>query len=228
MAISFFDADTPDFTDEADATSYLTASWSPPSSGLIFLYVWGRATGGSPQPTVTGNGITWTAIASSNAGSTSRRLTLFGANASGSTTGQTTIDFGAVTQSRMTAAFAYATGVDLSGGVAAAFVQAPIGNGTGTEATITLSAAGNSANRPISGWDLQNMTGGAPRTNWTELDDIPLSAQDALETQYRSDAFETTASCTPDSSCTWIGIAAELKAALGSTYTKAGFGMIGP
>jgi hypothetical protein len=53
----------------------------------------------------------------------------------------------------------------------------------------------------------------APRTNWTELDDMVQGGSLNTETQYRGDAFETTASATWDGANRGhIGIAAELKA----------------
>jgi hypothetical protein len=203
----------PDIDDTVDRTSYTNISWTPPTIGLIMVYVVSNTAAGTPTtPTMSGNSLTWTQIATVGNGTIHKRITLFGANASGSTTGITTVDFGAETQDRCEAAFMSVTGVDLTGGVAAAFVQAPPGDATGTSGSITLAPAGDSLNRPISGWHLN--AGGIsiiPRANWTEVDQLTVGNR--TETQCRPDAFETTASATWDgASRAWLGIAAELKA----------------
>jgi hypothetical protein len=204
----------PDAT-AASGTSLTNSSWSPPSSGLIILYVFNRVSAGTANtPTVTGNGLTWTQAGTVIDTGNTHRVTLFGANASGSTTGTTTADFAGQSQASIHMAFMEADNVDLSGGVAAAFVQTPSGFGTATSASITLSAAGNSDNRPIAGFACSSAM--TPRTNWTEMDETAVVGARNLETQYRGDSFETTASATWDgASRFWIGMAAELKA--GST-----------
>src|SRR3989344_4439836 len=213
-AISFTDDDTPDINSTTDATSFTSTSWTPPSSGLIILFVFSRGGAGNNVPTVTGNSITWTQIANYKVG-TFRAITLFGANASGSSSGSITLDYAGNTQTTQAVSVFYATGVDLSGGVAAAFVQTQTNTGTcsGTDcATVTLNAAGNSNNRPIAAFahDVNEAT--APRTNWTEADDLALGTPArAFETQYRGDAFETTASSTITTSSVWMGMAAEIK-----------------
>jgi len=137
---------------------------------------------------------------------------LFGADAAGSTAGVTTIDFAGQTQTGCAASFYQATNIDLTGGVVAAFVQSPTGSGTGTSVSITLAAAGNSNNRPISGWFHATNEAVTFRTNWVEMDDAGYSTPAArLETQERVSAFETTASASWSTSSAWIGIAAELK-----------------
>jgi hypothetical protein len=202
----------------ASGTSLSNTSWIPPTSGLIILYVFNRGTAVN-TPTVSGNGITWAQIATVVDGGAARRLTLFGANASGSTPGATTADFAGQSQTSIHMEFMHAADVDLSGGVAAAFVQAPTGTATGTSASITLAAAGNSGNRPIAGY-ATNVTI-TPRTNWTEMDELPSTGAQILATQRRPDAFETTSSATWDgASRTWVGIAAELKISAGSSLDR--------
>jgi hypothetical protein len=104
----------------------------------------------------------------------------------------------------------------LSGGVANAFVQTPNNSGSSaTSGSVTLAAAGNAANRPIAAFlhDADEVT--VERTNWTECDDMHGSGPDrAFHTQYRSDAFETTASASWSTSGDWAGLAAELKASV--------------
>ncbi len=218
MAVAFANlgvSATPDFASGTDAASYATGSWTPPTNDLIILYVFNRATTGAPNtPTVSGNGLTWTQIKTVVDSGNLRRMTLFGANASGSSAGATTIDFAGQTQTMCYAFFFQATSVDLSGGVAAAFVQSPTGTGSATSGSITLAAAGSADNRPISGWFHSAQQGSTERTNWTEADDLSAGAPvGGMETQYRSDAFEITASASWVTSAVWVGIAAEIKAA---------------
>jgi hypothetical protein len=210
--IAFSDPDVPDTT-AASASTLVTASWTPPTSGLIILLVGSQLNPTPNVPTVSGNSLTWVQIATI-ATTNLQRLTLFGANATGSTTGTTTVSFGGQTQNYLRAGFMAATGVDLVGGVAAAFVQAPTVAAIGTSGAVTLAAAANSANRPISAW-LANAVSYTPGTNWTEADDMG-DTNLSMETQYRSDAFDTSATVTwGGASRNYVGIAAELK--VGST-----------
>ena len=208
----------PDINSGTDGASIDSASWTPPSSGLINCFVWNRSTTGSPV-TMSGNGVTWHEIATV-VSATVHRLTLFAANASGSTTGATTItraDGSTIIGWR--ASFFFAEGVDLSGGVPAAFVQAPTNEAANVSSlSITLAAAGHADNRAIAGFAHAANEATTPRTNWTELDDLATGApNNALETQYRGDAFETTASASWASAVQALGIAAELKAAVAAS-----------
>lgn len=219
MAITFTNlgaSANPDINSQTDATSYANSSWTPPSSGLICVFVLSRQTGGPPQPTISGNSLTWTAIATVTR-STVWRLTLFGADASGSSTGATTVDFAGNTQIGCTASFFLAEGVDLSGGVAAAFVQAPTADGNNVQTlSVTLAAAGAADNRAVAGFFHAAQEATTPRTNWDEQDDLSdANPPRALETQTRADAFETTASATWASAVVAAAIAAELKASGG-------------
>jgi len=201
----------PDFWLTAGGSSYATASWTPPTSGLLVLFVGDEVGSGTPnQPTVSGNSVAWTAIKTINVGF--NRFTLFGANSAGSAAGATTVDFAGQSQSGCEASFFHVTNVDLSGGVAAAFVQSPTGSGTAGSGSITLASPGNSANRPVSGWFHAAQEGTNPRANWAEADDgSHNNPGTGVESQWRSDAFETTASASWSTSSAWLGIAAELK-----------------
>lgn len=225
MAIAFSNLGSsanPDLNNSSNATSYSTASWTPDTSGLVIVFVHARgaSVGAAVAPTVSGNSLTWTQIASVIR--SADRLTLFAANLSGATSGTTTFDFGSDGQLNCTAAFMRATGVDLSGGVAAAFVQSPTNNSNTITASVTLSSAGSSDNRPVAGFWHDKNEGAAPRTDWTEFDQLNGTGPTrVLETQVREGAFETTASVTWDNAGSWAAIAAELKAAAsGSTYNE--------
>lgn len=212
----------PDISSGTDATSYANTSWTPPTADLILLAVFNtKATAADAVTSVTGNGITWTSIASATYGASNiKRLTLFGANGAGSSAGATTISFGANTQTACNASFFQATGVDLTGGVAAAFVQSPVVNAgaAATSGSITLAAAASVDNRPISVFGSAANETMTVRTNWTVMDIIGGTApvRNCI-TQVRSDAFETTGSSTWVTSGVWGAIAAELKATAAAT-----------
>lgn len=204
----------PDMNSTSDASSFSTESWTPPTSGLILACVFSRAVTASENtlPTISGNNITWTQI-ETLAGASDTRVTLFGANASGSSAGATTIDFAGAVQRHRNVSFASVAGADLSGGVLAAIVQKPTNSGTGTTATVSLSAAGNANNRPYMCTRTNQNEVIDPRENWTELDDMSNTTLVSTETQYRADAFETTATSTWATSTGWLAIAVEIKAA---------------
>ncbi len=216
MAIVFSNLGTsadPDINSATDATSYANSSWSPPTSGLAVVCVFngGTLAADTVAPTISGNGITWTQIATRIGGTS--RITLFGANLSGATTGVTTIDFAANTQLGVRASFFRAEGVDLTGGVAAAFVQTVLDGGTAQSPTLTLAAASHADNRPLSGFYVVANETPTARTNWTLVDTLSnINPSRTLSTQWRSDAFETTASITFAASSGYGGVAAELKA----------------
>jgi hypothetical protein len=209
----------PDINNSADLSSYASTSWTPPTSGLLIVFVHNRGSAvPAAQPILSGNGLTFVQIASVIR--TNDQITLFGANLSGSVAGITTVDFGGVVQLNCTVSFLYATGVDLSGGVAAAFVQSPTaGTGVTTSGSVTLAAASNPQNRAVAMFWHEGNEASTERTNWTKADDMHGSGTvRSLMTEYRSDVFETTASASWTTSSAWRGIAAEIKA-LVTAYT---------
>lgn len=223
MAIAFSNLGSsanPDINSGTDASSYANTSWVPPTTGLICCFVQARDNSLTTRtPTMSGNSLTWVRIGdtydcSQGSVSDGNGITLFAANASGATEGQTTIDFGGNTQVHCTASFFQVTGADISDGVAAAFVQNQGNKGSsGTSGSVTLDAPGNLANRPISFfWHLVTESV-SPRTNWTELDDLTGAEQArGVDSQYRPDTFEVTASASWTTSGYWGGFAAEIRA----------------
>lgn len=219
MAIVLTYRATPEIASGTDATSYVGSSWTPPTDELVILQVASTNTTSPPpnQPTVSGNGITWTAIKSILTPNSVSRLTLFGAYTNGASAGAVTVDFGGETQRDCQAVFLTASGTDVANGVAQTFVQSP----TNTEASsaslaITLAAAASADNRPIAGFVQTFVAGNTPQTDWTEYYDNAID--EVLELQYREDAFSTAALCTASSGTgNWCGIAAEIKAAVVST-----------
>lgn len=219
MAITFTYQATPLIASGADASSYTGSSVTWPSNELVILAITSTNTAAPPpnQPTVTGNGITWTAIASATVTTLVTRVTLLGAYTAGASAGAVTVDFGGQTQRDCQAVFLTASGTDVANGVAQTFVQAPTNTAVlAGSLSITLSAAANAANRPVAAFAETFDTSSTPRTNWTEYYDNAID--EVFDCQYRSDAFDTTASSTAASGTgTWVGIAAEIKAA--ATFT---------
>jgi hypothetical protein len=221
--------DPPDLNDTTLASSYSNnASFTPPASGLIIVFTHSRESGTGPvSPAVSGNGLNWTKIAGPIADADGDGgLSLFAADASESdppTTESTLFDFSAVDQTHLTASFFHATGVDLSDGVTAAFVQVPtLAQQTAdTTGAISLNAAGNAANRPIACFHHAANEVSSERSLWTEADDMHGSGRlRGIISQWRDDAFETTASASWATSSGWCVIAAELKAEVGTEITS--------
>lgn len=218
MAIAFVNlgaSANPDINDNADASSYANTSSTPPTSDLAVAYVASTIGAGTPNDTsISGWGITWTFIVSRAQGQ--NKINLLGANLSGATAGALTVDFAAQTQTACMLSLFQATGVDLTGGVAAAFVQTVVGGGAAaTFLELALAAAGHADNRPIAGFFHRGNEGSTERTNWTEMDDLfGATPVHDLETQSRADAFETTARADWATSAVQCGIAAELKASV--------------
>lgn len=207
-------ADNPDINSTASATSYSNSSWTPPTDGLIIVFVHSRIAGGPTTPTMSGNSLSWIQIGTTlNDGDGAGGLSLFAANASPATTGTTTIDFGADVQVHCTGSFFQVEGIDISGGVSAVFVQNVTNTGTGTSGSISLASPGSADNRPVSFfWHLGDEQS-TNQTNWTVIDNMNGSGRTrGLITQYRGDTFETTASASWATSSKWAGIAVELKA----------------
>jgi len=207
----------PDINNGANACIYTNSSWTPPGSGLVIAFASSReAAGNNGPPTVCGNNLAWTQIKTDTFQAGDCRSTLFAADATGGVSGSTTVDFAGVLQLNCDVSFLAASGVDLSGGVAAAFVQTPSASGVDTSGSIALAAAAHPDNRPIAYfWNLANASL-FERTNWTEIDSLQgVGPNRGLLSQYRGDAFETVSSASWASSVDWGGIAAELKATVG-------------
>ena len=84
------------FTDSADASSYVTGSWTPASNKAHLIAVMSRASGTPDVPTLSGNGLTFTQLDTFLSTGSVWRLTLFKAHGIASpTTGAITITFAA-------------------------------------------------------------------------------------------------------------------------------------
>jgi hypothetical protein len=186
----------PDFN-AGNVTTHVTASHTPPTKGIILLGVTSRHAAGPIVPTVTGNGITWTQIATIAGINSIFRMTLFAADANGSTAGATTISWAAQGQQvNVMGTFSYATGVSLGAGVAGAIVQSPTNfssvNVNGL--SVNLAAAGHANNRPWAFIFRNQNEAVTHRTAWDVLDTLTSASFRGLHSVYRDDAFDTAAS----------------------------------
>lgn len=96
-----------------DGTSFVATSVSPAANALLLMW-WAGHTAGTPAaPTLTGYGLTWTAVGSQSIGSV-RRISLYWAR-TGNTApaaGSVTADFGATTQTAVVWSLSQFFGVD--------------------------------------------------------------------------------------------------------------------
>lgn len=147
MAITFSNLTTA--ASALDQTSYTTASVSPAANKLILLYVGNRRSGGLPtQPTVTGAGMTWTLVTSSDGGN-EIRTSIFRALSASPGSGALTIDFSGIAQDSCGWSVVEHTGADTTGtNGAGAIVQTATNsnNTTNTGITVTLGAFSDSNN----------------------------------------------------------------------------------
>jgi hypothetical protein len=218
----------PDFESTTDGSLFANVSWTPPTCDLILLWVFNtRSTDLGSAGAVSGNGLTWTQIQTvgRDAGTITYRLTLYAADArSGASAGQTTVSFAGDTQTSVIMEFQRVDGVDLSGGVAAAFVQTPTNNNTSTNLAITLSAASDIANRFFAAIGHGTNENHTVEAGWDELDDLGgFTPGHALVSFWDSDSV---ADLTPSASWTTsgaaVGIAIEIKASPSVIQTGGG------
>lgn len=218
LGASVFDTPAdPDIRINADQSSYDTASWSPPTTGLIFAVYTARRTTDTPDvPTMSGNSITWDHINSFLYESSNRRLGYFVAKASGATTGATTINFGEVVLACSMSLF-QVTGADETT-TSSSTVEFATNSGTGTSGSATLTGpAGDSANRCLFAIDQDtnpNEDFGSAESNWTKLDTLNgLGHSRTTCTEYNDVAYDGSTSLSWTSSVAWGAFIVELKSA---------------
>ncbi len=198
MAIASASRGTP-LASGTDQNSYTMVDGGTPSNGILLLAFF--IVGGVPPATsFTGYAQTWTLVGRD----ASSELELYACiTASADSTAPV------VTKTSATGinlAVLEVTGAYVSGTVLDAFEQQTAGvyiaeatdqTGTATSLSVTLKSPDNVLNRPFSAF-LHNIAQvKAPRTNWTETADINhANPAKGTDTQYRSDAHETTASAT--------------------------------
>lgn len=134
------------------ATSYATASFTPVANDLYLAWIATRTsiTTDPTQPTLTGAGLTWVAIASvvyDNTSSSRRRLTLFRALGASPASGAITFDEAGQTQTHASYGVDHVTGMDTTGtNGSGAIVQSNTNfDGSATASTLSVSLTATSA-----------------------------------------------------------------------------------
>ena len=224
MAITFTDPGV-DTGVTTGSTTYDSGSWTPSADSLIIAFVYYRGSAASPTSVVHapgGSQISLTQIATVDRGTAGRHELWVGSAGASPPTGVTRATFSAAGTGGHVHVFD-ATGVDLSGGAAAAIVQSNTASqaNTGTPSVSLASGAGNADNRCIAAFGSAQQNTTTPRTNWTEQGETTFSAPTSLlETQYRTDSFEQTGSGSSGvGTDDWSNIIAELKAASSATVS---------
>lgn len=192
----------------SNAASYNTASITPTSGRVLVAVFTFTGIGSDVTGTISGLSATWNSIGRIWDSGAARELTAFYAT---NYTGSGALTLGNSDSATTCVWSVYEIdGADTSSPIVASSFKTLVSTTT-TTPTITLNAAAGSSNRPFSAFACANNTANqiAPRTNWTEIhDDVESTPSSNLETQWRSDAFETTASATGPSAI-YLGVAWE-------------------
>lgn len=135
------------------ASSYATTgTYTPKSHALLVAFVV-TTLGATPldPTTVTGHGVSFTKLTlSARTLSTTHAVSVWVANSGASpSTAAVTADYAGVSQTGGVVIEYEVEGADMSTSAVAAIVQNPTNTGSGTAQTVTLAAAGNSANRAL-------------------------------------------------------------------------------
>jgi hypothetical protein len=210
-------------SDTTLATSYVTASITPTANRLVLLTTAASKATTPSQPTVSGAGLTWVFVSGfvfdteTTVTVNMERIDVFRALSASPGSGAVTINYGS-NQTGCLWSIVEFDGIDTSGSNGANAVAQPTQTAPdpipATQGSLTLAAAGNSNNRPFSAWAHETQEATNPRSGWTEIHDALMgSPANGLETQWRGDAFETTASASWATPSTFGGVALELVAA---------------
>jgi hypothetical protein len=113
-----------------DATSYATASITPTANRLVLAAIVNqRVTAPAPEPTLTGNGLTWVSVATQlypvGTNADRARITVFRALGAAPSAGAVTIDFAGDTQIGAAWSISEFSGVDTGGTNGSAAVGTP-------------------------------------------------------------------------------------------------------
>ncbi len=193
-----------------NATSYQSVStYSPTANRLQLVAVASQGVSGTPQPTVSGHGLTYTAVRSVIAFA-DYRLSVFSALGAAPFGAKLAIDFGASTMlhcSWSISEFANTTGT---------VVQSNDNNATsGTILTVTLAAFANANNATYGAFSMIG-TAVTPGSGFTELGEKLSSdggvgwGDDTIETEWRNDN-DTTVDASWTGSARNQGIAVEIE-----------------
>jgi hypothetical protein len=178
--------------DTTDLTSYSTASVSPGANRLLLLGVDAYIAAGSvqpPQPTISGNGLTWVLVNSvdHDAAGTDRGGTwLFRSMGASPSSGAITIDFGATTISACAWTLDDADGVDTSGtNGSGAVVQSVTASANDVTVTATLAAFSDASNAGFGFFAHEQAEGKTPGTDGVELADVTTISFCSASSQYQ-------------------------------------------
>lgn len=198
--------------------------WAIPGNQLVFWNVCSATPGelAANIPTMTGNGITWTAIATKTVGVAGNvRETLFAGMAASPTTDVVTVDFGGQNQLIVYGFGTLFAGMDTTS-AATAVVQVLTASGTSQTALVTLAAFGSAGNGTF-GASLFVTTDTVASHNGSGFTGLASWASSILNpyTEFRADN-DTTVDVTNDHNVDWIMIGAEIKSAGGTTAYSLG------
>ncbi len=209
-------------------------TWTPAANSLLIAWI-SSATEEVTPTSVTGHGVTYTKIGNLiqlGTGPNLGVLELWAAKAGASPTSVAVSATWALARSGVDISEEEVTGHDnaltLATGAGQMFpqvVSAGNSNVAATSRSLTLAAAAHANNRPISAFIHQANEVKTPQASWTELDDGGYTSPNrSMETQYRSDVFDTTAGASWATSRASAGMAAEIAEAAsgggGTAYTQ--------
>lgn len=207
------------YSTTAAASYATTGTYTPAANSLLVAFVVGAGNTNDPDHSTTpfaGHGVSWTKLTlSANALSTTHALSAWVADAGSSPTSAACTAQWASNRTGAAVIEFEVTGAELGGGASAAILQNPTNNGTGTSGSLNLAAATMAENRPLAFFVHLANEATTPRSLWTEdasADGNFNNPATGAEAQYRSDAFETTASASWTASSAWRGIALEVRA----------------
>ena len=212
-----------------DLTSYITASVAPTGNQLVLVAVNCYIAAGSaqpPQPTVTGNGITYALVAAQDvdtAGTDRSTMWVFRGMSAVPSAGAITIDYGATTVGACSWAVAQSdANVSTAGSNGAGAIVAASSSVSALAVMtqpVAISPAVTSGNSLFFACGTQVAQVQSPKAGWTELGDVGTIATCGLETQFLAGS-DVTALSTWTTSARAGAIAVEI--AVWSTGTSGG------
>lgn len=180
-----------------DTTAYATGSYTPTANRLMVAFVFSVVGAGTPpDPTLSGNSLTWDLIESTSLG-TGQEMWMFGALSGTSPTASTLTATFSSTQTSCIISVSEIDGADITGTTANAFVQSRGSNGSSsTFLSFNLTDPPATNSRCIAGFfHFLVAEATTPRLNWTELHDLTTATgATSAQTQWSSNAPEITAS----------------------------------
>lgn len=215
-------------SNNTDLTQYTTASFTPSANALLIAIVQTVKTATPTQhPTLSSShSLTtgWTSLLEHDWKTSGNTFTLsLWAAVTGASPGASavTIDYAGVTVIGGDWSIFDVTGgptTSLGPGAGAAIVQLvnTVPNlANATSVSLTLAAAADTGNRPVSGWGHNINEGQTPRAGWTELHDLIAAGPSRdVETQWNATSFDTTASSSWATSSQTGGFAFELNSVI--------------